>query len=303
MSESTLVDVKVLPDTNVILNVLSEVHPPTFCDNAIASASIDINGQSFSIFIQEGAVSLTLCKSYDASSGAYFVDDKTITLEHPVETLKGFYFGGQPWLICYHSDSEYAQCYRINTTELTLENRVATRVGAGFTTITPLYYRNDVFFVAYNKNTGAVAKYQMMSPAYSPLYCQVSWSATWAQGWTRFAFFRLGGENFFIKTNEKYNKVNIDHFMDSIDLGSHPVLNESATPLMLGLSDVQTFYDSNNTPYFYTYQPDGSMTFNRFDGDCNGWKVALTCQQAANSSLRHTVQLPDRTLILLSQNS
>ncbi|MGF1766365.1 hypothetical protein L4D06_03110 [Enterovibrio makurazakiensis] len=300
MKASTLIEVKVKPDNTLELTPLPQVKIASQDQTVTASTSVDINECSYSIFTLQNPSVLIVSKTFDAKSQSYFSHQISIPCEYPIDTLHSFYFGGQPWLLSYHQDSDYVQFYRFDGKTITPVT--AIRIGKGFTTVQPLYYRNDVFFVAYNKTSGDVVKFQIVAPAYSPLYAQQVWSATWAQGWTRFAFFRLGAENFFIKTNEKYLKVNIDHFMDSIELGSHPVLNEAASPTMLAQSDVQTFYDANQNPFFFTYQPDGVMTFNRFDGNCEDWKLALSTQQAEDVTLIHNVQLSSRTLILLLQN-
>ncbi|WP_028025347.1 hypothetical protein [Enterovibrio calviensis] len=300
MKASTLMEVTVQPDNVLQLTPLPDAHIESQGQAVTASTSVDVNDCSYSIFALQSPNAFIVSKTYDVKTQCYFSQQVSVPSDYPIDTLHSFYFGGQPWLLSYHQDSDYVQFYRFDGETITPVTEI--RVGQGFTTVQPLYYRNDVFFVAYNKTSGDVAKFQIVAPAYSALYAQKVWSDTWAQGWTRFAFFRLGAENFFIKTNEKYLKVNIDHFMDSIDLGSHPVLNESASPSMLSQSDVQTFYDTNQTPYFFTYQPDGAMTFNRFDGNCEGWKLALSSQQTADISLIHNVQLNERTLILLLQN-
>ncbi|MDD1781664.1 hypothetical protein LRP49_10705 [Enterovibrio sp. ZSDZ35] len=299
MDTNTLIEVTVLPNNTLQLETLPNVQIGTDCPTITASTSVEVNSTSFSIFAQQEPDAFIVCKTYDVETERYFKQEAVISAKVPVANLHSFYFGGQPWLLSYHPDTEYVQFYQFDAEKVTITPITAIRLGKGFTTVQPLYYRNDVFFVAYNKDTGDVVKMQIVAPAHSALYAQTVWSATWAQGWTRFAFFRLGSENFFIKTNEKYHKVNIDHFMDSIALGSHPVLNEPAPEEMLSLSDVQTFYDVSQNPYFFTYQSNGAMTFNRFDGDCEGWQLALSSQQTANTTLCHTVQLKECTLILM----
>jgi len=44
-----------------------------------------------------------------------------------------------------------------------------------------------------------------------PLQTMNVWSWVWAHGWTHFAFFQFGGENFFFKINVAFPNVNIDH--------------------------------------------------------------------------------------------
>ena len=99
-------------------------------------------------------------------------------------------------------------------------------------------YRNSVYIVMYAFDTGKYKKYQLFTPANTALYPTVDLVRHLGQTWTRFAFFQFGGENFFIKTNLAHKKVNIDHFMDDANEGSHPVLNTPAPTDMLNASDV-----------------------------------------------------------------
>lgn len=140
---------------------------------------------------------------------------------------------------------------------------------AGYTTVAPFIYRGSVYYLCYNFDTGKVTVYQLSVPATKPLRTKNVYLHQWSDGWTRFAFFQLGGENFFLKTNIKYVNVNIDHIVDDPSEGSHPV------GTYLGLSQdldiVVPFYMGRGDPYFITYMKNGATTFNRFHGDCLGW--------------------------------
>jgi len=76
------------------------------------------------------------------------------------------------------------------------------------------------------------------------------WTKEWAQGWTRFAFFKMGGENFFLKTNPPHKNVNIDHMVDNPAEGSHPV--GTHLPLALDL-DVVAAVNFKHNAYFASY--------------------------------------------------
>jgi hypothetical protein len=111
-----------------------------------------------------------------------------------------------------------------------------------------------------------------------PLLLTPVWSHQWAKGWTRFAFFQFGGENFFLKTNTWKPNVNIDHVLDNLAGGTVEV----ATQLNDALKDaqdldiVQPITLAEGDPYFVTYKNDGPMTLNRFHADCLGWTTVAS---------------------------
>jgi len=156
-------------------------------------------------------------------------------------------------------------------------------VGADFSMVEPMAYRNSVYVVLYSFSTGNVKKFQLLTPANTPLYPQATWSDVWAKEWTRFAFFQMGGENFFIKTNLAHKKVNIDHFMDDAAEGSHPVLNTPAPTEILNAANVVSFEDSDGQPFFAVYSADGSLSINRVHPNCLGWSQVLNDTVATNA--------------------
>lgn len=170
--------------------------------------------------------------------------------------------------------------------DLSLEQVGKLDAGTGISTLKTFVYRKQLFFIAYNIETGHVAKYEVSVDASSSSVSATEVRADkWAQGWTRFSFFQMGAENFFIKTNLKYNKVNIDHFMDDADEGSHPVLNIDAPSQMVGLNNVSAFTDSKGFPFFATYRTNGEITFNRIYGNCLGWDVEKQLNTESNREL------------------
>ncbi|MCL3779922.1 hypothetical protein EMN47_05905 [Prolixibacteraceae bacterium JC049] len=159
-------------------------------------------------------------------------------------------------------------------------------IGKGISTLKSFIYRWRMFFIAYNIETGHVDKYEVLiNKSTSSISTSKVWDDKWAQGWTRFSFFQLGAENFFIKTNIKYVKVNIDHFMDDADEGSHPVLNIDAPAQMRSLNNVSAFTDQKGFPFFAAYSTDGNLSFNRIYGNCLGWDMVSLLNSEPGRSL------------------
>ena len=160
---------------------------------------------------------------------------------------------------------------------------------ANLTMVKPLVQAGQVFVMGYNHKDGAVNFWTISATATSvgkhpPLQANVIWSHQWAQGWTRFAFFTWGNENFFLKTNNWKPNVNIDHVNSDLTTGT----NEVGTYLDLkdaqDLNIVHPFMVGPGDPYFLTYlAASGETTFNRFHGDCMGWTTvaSLTTVKAA----------------------
>ncbi len=173
-------------------------------------------------------------------------------------------------------------------------------IETGATTLAAFIYRKQLYFISYNRDTGHVSKYQITVNA-SPYSVSVQkvWSDKWAQGWTRFSFFQMGAENFFIKTNIKYNKVNIDHFMDDSGEGSHPVLNIDAPAQMVGVNNVNTFVDVKGFPYFATYRSNGETTFNRVYGNCQGWDTESQLTTGPDRELMLALTINNENYLML----
>ncbi len=233
-------------------------------------------------FTQAGASYWAIYSSASQTLSVYSVsisDNTAFTLvtstklEHPVSNLQAFKVGGEPFLLTYDAKDEYLHALQLKNSSL---NPVYNGyVGNGYTTVAPMAYRNSNYVVLYNSETGAVAKYQWLVPSDKPLYAEKVWSDTWAKQWVRFAFFQMGGENFFIKTNMEHKKVNIDHFMDDPAEGSHPVLNENASSAMLTNNAVVTLSDTRGTPYFVTYHDSGEVTVNEIFASALGWEERI----------------------------
>ncbi|MBO3696962.1 hypothetical protein [Roseivirga sp. E12] len=264
-----------------------------------AVANYQLNGETYLVAFNATNSSATTFQAYDEKSGMYLIQVATEKIDFGCAIVEPFYLAGQPMLICYDgSNSEYANFIQV-ADDFTLTSVYDAKIGEGNTTVKPFAWRYGVFFIAYNMNTGDVAKYQLSVPSSQGLYAETVWTDGWAQGWTRFSFFQMGGENFFIKTNVKYNKVNVDHFMDGADEPSHPVLNIDAPDQMRGLAAVSAFTDAKGFPYFATYRDTGEMTFNGIYGSVLGWDVESTVTAGAGLSVLNTFMIKDQNFTLV----
>lgn len=162
-------------------------------------------------------------------------------------------------------------------------------VSLGFTTVKPFDYFGQVGLLAYNGSDGAVATYNVSVTATSdqkipPLQQHALWSHSWAKGWTRFALFQFGGENFFLKTNTDKPNVNIDHIMDSPQNGTVEVATKLHLANAQKLDLVEPFVLSRGEPYFVTYmKKGGKLTCNRFHHDSKGWTQVASLASKSNA--------------------
>ena len=215
---------------------------------------------------------------YQIDSGPVEADRKvvlekvnTASSDTAWDSLSPFLFGGGSCFIAYHKESGLIRIYGIKR-NLSLVRLLdyKKKTTKGLTTIAPFTYRYGVYLVAYNNANGRVDYYQFSVPSTRPLYMTSIWSDIWAEGWTRFAFFKWGEENFFLKQNPVYDNVNIDHIMSNPTEGSHPV--GTHLDLEMDLDIIVTFYLPDENPYFITYKNEGTATFNRFNGSGRSWQ-------------------------------
>jgi hypothetical protein len=207
--------------------------------------------------------------------------DANIDLGGKWDVIDALVIGNNPHLLAYTAKNGQFAFFPIGD-DLTLSAPYRYRRGhepgltAGYTVVKPFTIFGAVYYLCYNFQTGAVAIYSLSVSARSPvgtppLVSDYVWAHLWARNWTRFAFFQLGGENFFLKTNVGKLNVNIDHINDVPSLGSEEVGTFLDLDNALKLDNVESFYLGGGDPYFLTYMKDGTTTFNRFRGDCQGW--------------------------------
>jgi len=208
--------------------------------------------------------------------------ENRLSLGGPWDAIEAFQIGNCPHLMCYQSKSGEFDFVPVSDM---LESAPALKYShprapltSGFTTVAMLSALGQVCFFGYNGENGDVNLYTLSVTATSsakqpPLVGHNVWSWQWAKGWTRFAFFTFGGENFFLKTNTWKPNVNIDHIPSAAfstgtnEVGSYLELKDAQK-----LDIVRPFYAAGALPHFLTYiASSGVTTLNRIHGDCMGW--------------------------------
>jgi hypothetical protein len=160
---------------------------------------------------------------------------------------------------------------------------------AGFTMTRPFEMANEIMFMGYSFDTGSICLYRIAGAATSrggvaPLVAHTVSDRVWAQGWTRFAFFTLGTEVFFLKTNIKYPNVNIDHVSDDSARGTSEIRSNMKLPDAGDLAFVESFHLDHGHPHFLAYRPDGKLVLYRIHSDCQDWSAICDLQTPANAS-------------------
>lgn len=222
--------------------------------------------------------------------------------------LEALTFADTPHLLLYRRDPGRFQIMPLGpkleaTTRLIYQRYHPPAATRGFTTVRSFVVRNGVAFLGYDTDTGAVAIYSLAATVASgagrpPLAAHLAWSWQWSPGWTRFAFFRLGAQVFFLKTNTRFPNVNIDHVQDVLAHGTSEVATDMELEHAQFLSLCEPFSLGHGEPHFAAYQPSGELVLYRIHADCQGWtRVGSASIQAGATSL---VVLPsgrDRLLI------
>lgn len=260
--------------------------------------SLTINGAGYLLAFDKSSPLAVIYRSYNQTSGIFFEKVTQSALPFCATMVAVMYLNNIPYCVIYDQQTGNLAFLNVSS-DFSLTSVYSMSAGNGITTLKTFSYRGDQFVVAYNMTSGDVTKYQITIDASAGLKVEPVWTAKWAATWTRFSFFQMGAENFFIKTNLNRSKVNIDHFMDDPDEGSHPVLNVDAPAQMLGLSCVNTFVDSQGFPYFVTYRANGDLTINRIYGNCLGWDVVCATGTEANRLLVTTFTVNNMNYILL----
>ncbi len=228
----------------------------------------------------------------------YLVAVAAIKMPNPLDILNVFYLGGMPYLVTYANDGKYLNFYRYNS-DHTVSALHNLYVGEGLTMVKALPYRDISFLVAYNGTTGDCTKYQISLPPYDGLSVLETWSASWAKTWGHFNFFQFGGENFFLKANQDHKKVNIDHFMDDPDEGSHPVLSQDATSAMLNAQAISIYQGSEGQAYFLVYQSSGNLTLSSIYPNCLGWWELTNTSVAGSGQTLQPILVNDQPFLLI----
>ncbi len=212
---------------------------------------------------------------------------------HPWEKLTTFTLGNEPYLLTYRAIDGLFGFYHLapdlSTSPPYLFFFSRNTPTVGFTDIAAISsLGGQQYILGYNFADGTVAAFSVnvvssSSEGIPPLVAVNVWYHHWAKSWTHFAFFHLGGANFFFKINTGKLNVNIDHLNDNPALGTVEVgsLLMPQLPHALAITNVAIIPWAHGDPYLLTYIAScGATTVLRIHGDCLGWT-----QQAAVTSV------------------
>jgi hypothetical protein len=234
--------------------------------------------------------------------------DAKIDLGGTWDIIEPFVIGNNPHLLAYSAEHGQLAFFPVSDDLTLLPPYRYSRPHepgstAGFSVVKPITIFGAVYYLCYSSENGTVSIYSLAVTATSPagtppLFSNYVWLHTWARDWTRFAFFQLGGENFFLKTNTGKLNVNIDHIQDDPSLGTVEVGTQLELENALELDIVRPFYLGGGDPYFLTYMKDGTTTFNRFQGDCQGWRTQARLTTVSGATQIVPIQSGDRCCVL-----
>jgi hypothetical protein len=222
---------------------------------------------------------LTASAPYVAAAGAQ------MDLGARCDIVQPFVIGGVQHLMAYRAASGELSFHRVND-DLSVSKPFVYRrlrspgLTTGWTMLEPLTYLGMVYYVTYDKKTGSVEMFDVNVTAIPeddqpPLQTMNVWSWQWAHGWQNFAFFQLGGENFFFKINVDRPNVNIDHLSLDPNSRSNEVCTQKGN-LMPYNQDagliVRSIAMPGGTPYLVACQASGVTSFLRVTSDCQGWE-------------------------------
>jgi len=231
-----------------------------------------------------------------------------LDLGQPWDAIEPFVLGNVPHLLMYAKRPGQFSFAPINS-DLTLGPRYDYYRGhnpgatQGFDVTQPVVVNSSLYFLCYSFDSGTVNIYSLaVAPTgigrAAPLVANPVWLHTWAEKWTRFAFFYLGGEAYFLKTNVGKLNVNIDHVLDQPSLGTIEVGTNLQLDGALDLSIVRSFYLPPADPYFVAYKADGDTTVYRFHADCQGWTKVAAFGAVPNATNLVPIQFDDSCALL-----
>jgi len=217
----------------------------------------------------------------------------TICVGDQVQSIDGFVFTNTPYVMTYAPASGQFGFHSVDaafklTGTYNYSRSHAPAPTAGFTMTRAFVMANEIMFMGYSFDTGSICLYRIAGAATSrggvpPLVAHTISDRVWAQGWTRFAFFTLGTEVFFLKTNIKYPNVNIDHVSDDLARGTSEVCSNMKLTDAKDLAIVEPFYLDHGHPHFLAYRPDGKLVLYRIHSDCQDWSAICDLQTPPNA--------------------
>lgn len=253
-------------------------------------------------------------QSYKLTAAAPFVApvSSKFDLGGACDILKPFVIGGKQHLLAYRSQKGELSFHRVNA-DLTLSKPYryhrlrSPGLTTGWTMLQPLTYMNMVYYVTYDIKSGAVEMFNVNVTATSdddvpPLQTLNVWSWVWAHGWTHFAFFQFGGENFFFKINVDTPNVNIDHLNLDPNLRSNEVCTQQGKQMPDNQDKtliVSPLTMAHGAPYLVSYLPAaGKTTFFRVNSDCLGWTQEAQTNTIIDATDIVTYRIGDQSFAL-----
>ena len=215
------------------------------------------------------------------------------------DSLHTFVLGNQPYLMGYEKEHGHFCFYPVNSDlsvgvpyDFYFARNTPTN---GFTSVGVYSSVSEIVFTGYEFDTGTVANFTLAvvptsigdAPA---LLAQNVWYHHWAKGWTHFAFFQLGGSNFFFKINTMKLNVNIDHMQDDPSQGSVEVGSwlQNLLPEAMDVTTSAIVPWSTGEPRLITYVGStGQATVRRIHADCQGWSTLAAFD--ASSGVTQTI--------------
>ncbi len=209
-----------------------------------------------------------------------------LSFEQGYDALEPFVLGNRQYVLSYKQSGQFSFTEVREDLSLSEPFRfIHSRdpgMSVGFTMVKPIVCLGAVYVMGYNFETGNAVLYSLnvtarsFAPDAPALSARHVWRRSWSPGWTRFAFFTFGGENFFLKTNTVRPNVNIDHVCDDPSDGAVPIATRVKLENAQNLKICQSFA-LQGEPYFAAYASDGTTVLYRFHGDCQGFTPISSC--------------------------
>jgi hypothetical protein len=258
-----------------------------------AMSAASVSGVGFLVAYNKDGGDADIYRLHDGNPWINYAT--TISVGAGWDLVEMFILGNQPHLVFYQRSNGTFSIFPLNdqlnsTSHFQYVRNHDPGVTQGFTTVKAFSNHGVVVVLGYDFDSGRVAMYALSvvatsPPGVSPIAASNAWAHLWARGWTRFAFFQLGGENFFLKTNTVWTNVNIDHIMDNPKDGTSEVAThmEKDDPEILSMDLFHAFYLRNGDPHFLAYKSDGATNLYRINSDCQGWTKLSTSNTVSST--------------------
>lgn len=273
--------------------------------------ALSAGGRTYLMCVDEAGAASALA----ADANGLTPTESGLDLGRAWDIVEPFVLGGDPHLLAYEAAHGGFAFFPVTADLRTrrppyeFARMRAPGVSAGFSVAQPVVVGGLVYVLGYSFDSGKVNAYSLTvtatpaagsPPGTPPLLAQPVWDHEWARKWTRFAFFRLGGEVYFLKTNIGRLNVNIDHLLDTPALGTVEVGTYLELEDALSLDIVRPFYVGGGDPHFVAYMTSGVTRLYRIHGDCQGWTKAAELDTVAGATQLVPYRVDGTTFLLVS---